>query len=259
MNSYVREAILYLHKKHCDAHPSQNMIVVAPHPDDEVLGCGGQIAKSKSKGYDIKVLVVTDGQSSFTESEIKSKNKRRKESIIGCGWLGLKSSDIHFIGLEDKKVSQSLEELKRALLDTIKSSKISNIYSPHYKDRHADHIHTFQICRDVCKKAEDLTHFQYFVWYYSYWPWVKLISDRFLSRRKVFVRTIKEAAGLRTLQRATSISDVSAFIDKKKKAILEHKSQISKYGNEISLGDISSGQFIKNFVESPELYSKYEH
>mgnify|MGYP004498141069 CR=1 FL=1 len=40
------------------------ILVIAAHPDDEVLGCGGTMAKLAADGCEVNVLIVTDGSSS---------------------------------------------------------------------------------------------------------------------------------------------------------------------------------------------------
>ena len=43
---------------------NKNILVVAAHPDDEVLGCGGTIAKHASKGDHVQILIVAEGATS---------------------------------------------------------------------------------------------------------------------------------------------------------------------------------------------------
>ena len=52
----------------------KNILVIAAHPDDEVLGCGGAINKFSKLGYKIDILFVSDGESS--RLNIKNKNKK---------------------------------------------------------------------------------------------------------------------------------------------------------------------------------------
>ena len=41
---------------------NKNILVVAAHPDDEVLGCGGTLIKYKNNGYKINIVFFTDGE-----------------------------------------------------------------------------------------------------------------------------------------------------------------------------------------------------
>ena len=47
----------------------KNILVVAAHPDDEILGCGGTLAKYSSQGHNINILFLTNGVSSRSLSK----------------------------------------------------------------------------------------------------------------------------------------------------------------------------------------------
>ena len=56
----------------------KNVLVIAAHPDDEVLGCGGTIAKYKNR-YNINCLFLTDGVSSrLPEKKIRLNDKKKE-------------------------------------------------------------------------------------------------------------------------------------------------------------------------------------
>ena len=48
---------------------NKKILVVAAHPDDETLGCGGAIAKHSNEGDEVKVIVMTDGVSSIYQQK----------------------------------------------------------------------------------------------------------------------------------------------------------------------------------------------
>ncbi|MBH11243.1 MAG: GlcNAc-PI de-N-acetylase [Candidatus Marinimicrobia bacterium] len=54
-----------------------NILVVAAHPDDEILGCGGSMAKWKKKGHRVHVLILAEGLTS--RAKIRDRNKHTKE------------------------------------------------------------------------------------------------------------------------------------------------------------------------------------
>lgn len=240
-------------------HPTHDMIVVAPHPDDEVLGCGGHIAKSKSNGYSVKIIVLTDGQSSVTSTNFDSGKVRRREAIAGCKRLGVAAKDIHFIGLDDRQLSCQTSTAYDTVSNIVKKYNIRNIYSPHSQDRHTDHKAAFKVCRRVAQGIDNIKHYQYFTWYYGYWPWVGYLCDEALSYKKAKQSTIYEFAGLKLLARANTISKISDHLISKKKALLEHKTQLNERKDEACLKGISEGSFIDNFITDIEVYSRYEN
>ena len=84
----------------CPAGPSINpgdrLLIVAPHPDDEVICNGGIIGYAVEHQVPLKVVVVTDGNDTKT-----SPVTRHNESINGTKILGLKEEDIIFLGYKD--------------------------------------------------------------------------------------------------------------------------------------------------------------
>lgn len=87
-----------------------DILIFAPHPDDEALGCAGLIYKAIQKKKKVKVVVVANGESSIdgtewfyghkptTEDFINIGYVRQKESISAMKVLGLKSEDVIFLG-----------------------------------------------------------------------------------------------------------------------------------------------------------------
>ena len=73
---------------------NNSVLVVAAHPDDEVLGCGGTMAKMSSEGFSVHVAFLADGVSSRNESRSINKRKlalRRRAARTACRLLGAKS------------------------------------------------------------------------------------------------------------------------------------------------------------------------
>ena len=58
----------------------QRLLIIAPHPDDEVIGCAGLIQKVKNNGGKVFVLFLTVGDTKdFSKKGISSLNDRKKE------------------------------------------------------------------------------------------------------------------------------------------------------------------------------------
>ena len=75
----------------CSGH--DRMVVVAPHPDDEILGCGGLLHHAVGQGIDVSVVAVTDGEACYpgepwwTPERLRS--ARRAELAAALGELGI--------------------------------------------------------------------------------------------------------------------------------------------------------------------------
>ena len=118
-----------------------DILIIAAHPDDEVLGMGGTI-KKLSKKNKIHLCVVTEGASAqYTNKDMI---KKRKESCIKAGKiLGISTFD--FLEFEDMKLDSipSLE-LKQELEKIIKKHKPTSVYTTPKNDLHKDHQIVFE-------------------------------------------------------------------------------------------------------------------
>jgi LmbE family N-acetylglucosaminyl deacetylase len=118
----------------------KNILVIAPHPDDEVLGCGGTIKKLSSQNKNVYVLVVTRGKEGvYPEEKIRNV---RKEALTAHHLLGVKETNfLDFPAPELDLISVS--ELASAMAKVIRESKVDTVYLPHQGDIHHDHKAVF--------------------------------------------------------------------------------------------------------------------
>lgn len=104
--------------KTADLMEKCDIMVFAPHPDDEAIGCAGMIHRAVSAGRNVKVAVVTNGESSVegtewfygrkaaTQDFIDIGHVRQKESIEAMKVVGLKEKDLIFLGYPDGALSE---------------------------------------------------------------------------------------------------------------------------------------------------------
>lgn len=113
-----------------------NVLVIAPHPDDEILGCGGTIAKHIANGNKVYVLVVTKGcLPLFDEAGVL---QVRKECIEADRHLGV--TETRFLDFP----AAMLESIPRYKLNdeiskVIHTVKPDEVYLPHHGDMQLDH------------------------------------------------------------------------------------------------------------------------
>ena len=88
--------------------PPATVVVIAPHPDDEVLGVGGLLALLARKGTAIHIIAVTDGEASHPSSPTVSQRdlaaRRVAESEKALALLGLQAASVERLGLPDGDV-----------------------------------------------------------------------------------------------------------------------------------------------------------
>ncbi|WOD40235.1 PIG-L deacetylase family protein [Nodosilinea sp. E11] len=155
------EAIAQLPLGSLDDLPLAPVVVVAPHPDDETLGCGGAIAQLRSRGYPVQVLVVSDGANSHPRSQRypapRLRQVRQAETCQALALLRVKAEAVTFLGLPDGSVppidlaaglaqasplAQTALEQCRAYLHRVAPR---TIFVPYQFDPHRDHRASWQL------------------------------------------------------------------------------------------------------------------
>jgi LmbE family N-acetylglucosaminyl deacetylase len=119
---------------------NNNILVVAPHPDDEVLGCGGTIKSYSSKGDKIYILIATRGKPEmYSEERIMNV---RKEALEAHRILGIKETRFLNFPAPDLDLI-SLAEISKAISSVITEFEIDTLFLPHRGDIHQDHKAVF--------------------------------------------------------------------------------------------------------------------
>ena len=91
----------------------EKVLVIAAHPDDEILGCGGTIARHSADGDEVKMLIVAEGATSRSEHRLEETELLRAASVAAALRLGV--ADVESLGLPDNR----LDSL--ALLDVVQA------------------------------------------------------------------------------------------------------------------------------------------
>jgi len=146
-------------------------IVVAPHPDDESLACGGLIAEACREGLRGKVVIVSDGAGSHPHSKAyppdRLRSLREEEAKQAGAELGLGPEDMLFLGLPDRFVPHEGEEAERAIgaiADCARELGAGSLFVSWRHDPHCDHEASYQIAREVQRRVDGVKLFEYVVW-----------------------------------------------------------------------------------------------
>ena len=122
------------------------VLVIAPHPDDEVLGCGGTIAKRAEAGDEVWICVVTEGKEPLYDKEFvdnEEKEMRSAHKILGVA----QTVTLKYPSAELDLISQRL--LNESISEIVNTLKPDEVYIPHVGDVHRDH----QIVADAAMVA----------------------------------------------------------------------------------------------------------
>ncbi|MCK4717500.1 MAG: PIG-L family deacetylase [Thermoplasmata archaeon] len=118
-----------------------NILIIAPHPDDEVLGCGGTMALHAKRNDDVYLCIVTKREGQEWPRE---KVEGREEHINAASkTLGVKET--FCLGFPDGRLDTVPQrEFNDALLDVVNKTRPDIMYIPNRNDVHDDHRRTYQ-------------------------------------------------------------------------------------------------------------------
>lgn len=120
---------------------SERILVIAAHPDDEVLGMGGSIAKFSSEGKEVHLLIVTDGSSSqYASAENLAEIIESKKSETAKAKKILGISSVTYGGLPDMRLDTIPHiEINRVIEDTINHIEPDTVFTHFWGDINKDH------------------------------------------------------------------------------------------------------------------------
>ena len=152
------------------------VLILAPHPDDEALGCGGLIAAASAAGHPPFVLVLTDGSGSHPNSRNYPPQRlialREQEARNAVALLGLPSDRIDFLGLRDTAApmdGEAFEVAVASILAVVASVGATTILAPWQHDPHCDHLAVHRMAAAVASRCR-IRHLAYPVWGWTLTP-----------------------------------------------------------------------------------------
>lgn len=124
------------------------VLVVAPHPDDESVGCGGTISLLAETGAQVHVVVISDGSAlegtGLNRDELVG--RRHSGTEEACRLLGVSAP--RFLDLRDGNLSNSLSDISRGLEQVVEETRPEALLIPWPLDQHPDHV---AVNRAICE------------------------------------------------------------------------------------------------------------
>jgi LmbE family N-acetylglucosaminyl deacetylase len=115
-----------------------NILVIAPHPDDETIGCGGTLCLHQQRGDRLAVVCLTSGELGLKHlPREKAWAIREKEAKTAVRVLGV--SQIYFLHQPDWLLGEQIKAAARALRPVLLEERPDLIYVPHEAEWHPDH------------------------------------------------------------------------------------------------------------------------
>ncbi|ACS38905.1 MULTISPECIES: PIG-L deacetylase family protein [Methylorubrum] len=147
------------------------LVVVAPHPDDESLGCGGLIAQAVREGRTVRVVVVSNGCGSHPNSKAyphdRLRDLREAETVAAMAELGLSSEHVHFLRLPDGGVPSEGADAEAAaerIADIAREAGASALFVTWRHDPHCDHTASAAIAGLAQARLPGIAAYAYPVW-----------------------------------------------------------------------------------------------
>jgi len=141
-----------LHAKQKTRQLSTNILVIAPHPDDESIGCGGAICLHSARGERVAAVFITSGEKGLKNLDHKKAQKiREAEAKKAAKILGI--GKLYFLRLPDWTSGKNKKRGVRLLLPVLKRERPSLIYLPHPGEWHPDHQAALPMLRAALKRA----------------------------------------------------------------------------------------------------------
>lgn len=171
---------------------SGRVVVVAPHPDDEILGAGGALASLVARGTRVLLVAVTDGEASAPKRAEELRRVRPLESARAAATLGTTPCVIYSLKLPDGCVrAEHVEEAMDSLLEPG-----DLVLAPWTRDGHPDHDQAGMAAERATQRV-GASLLEYLVWAW-HWarpseiPWEKArrveLDDATASRKRKAVQ-----------------------------------------------------------------------
>lgn len=175
-----------------------NILVIAPHPDDEVVGCGGALCRHAQRGDRMNVIYLTSGELGLKKLPREEAWKiREAEARDSAKILGL--SDLFFLRQPDWMIGDHIPTMVEAITPILKSTVPEMIYLPHQNDWHPDHQAAWPTVQEALKRSGIRVPK---LWAYEVWTPLGTFDE---------------------------VVDISTVMSKKLRALRAHRSQLDEF------------------------------
>lgn len=165
--------------------PAGSIMVIAPHPDDEIIGAGGVILQALAQQQVVHLVYLTEGEAACsTKPAAQVKRQRRGLTQQVASQLGLPPGCQHFLGLADGAVPHRRQPgyltAQKALQTLIETLQPDHVLATDKMDYWPfDHVACAQLAEDaVAATAHSANLYFYWVWaWYHLRPWQLLQAE----------------------------------------------------------------------------------
>lgn len=185
----------------------RSCLVLAPHPDDETLGCAAAIMRKLDAGTAVRVIVATDGsQWPPGPDPTGVAEMRRRELASACRSLGLADGSVNQLGFADSRLGEAGDDLVDAIADAVGEAQPSEVLTTSVADPHADHAALGR----ATLRALAGTSIPVLV--YPIWQW---------GQPRALLRSLRAAPG------RPRLVSTEGYLERKRRALTAYRSQLA--------------------------------
>ena len=218
------------------------VLVMAPHPDDESLGCGGTIVKLQQLGYPAHVLFVSDGTMSHPHSASypapRLRDLRESEARNALHVLGMDADACTFMRLPDRRVPTADEpgftDAVAGVTELLNRLKPATLLMPWQRDPHPDHRACWQIGWQAAQEATSQPR----ILEYLIWLWELGTPDDLPQPDTTKIWRV----------------DIADVIRQRDQAIAAHRSQVTRLIDDDPTAFYLSPELLTHFAPPRELF-----
>lgn len=214
----------------------EKLVVLAPHPDDESLGCGVLLARAFA-GKGAHVICLTDGSASHPGSRQwtpeRLARQRHAEMVAAIECLGGSACDLTWLSMPDSRLFQAdATEVAARLEQLIEGHGAHHVFVPAAEDHHEDHQATARFADALRSHRPEWS-------FYCYPVWCRWDDPNFRQ----------------TAARHPLVSVPPGDMrDRKRAAIHAHRSQLGKIVADDPSGFTLPRRFVEKFVTEDEIF-----
>jgi len=212
---------------------SLDVLAIGAHPDDIELACGGTVAKFVAEGHSVALADATEGELGTRGTGATRTAEAQKAAAI----LGAKVR--RNLGLPDGSVEVTQESLLK-VITLIRELRPRILLIPHSVDRHPDHVHTHQLCREA--------------WFYS---GLHKITTHLNGAKQEAYRPENFFEFMQWFEFShTFVVDISSTFEKKMESVKAHASQFHNPGSTEPQTRLSDPDFFQRIEARARYYGQ---
>ena len=217
----ARRALIFVARDATGSVGQRHLLVVAPHPDDETLGCGARILLNSRLGTPVTIVVVTDGSGSHGEDDAgrgELRVRRRAELDQAARILGVRDESVIALDYPDYAVADHADQVTADLRRVIDEARPDDVYVTCVTELHPDHAAcAVAAIRAVNEAALRPRLLEYPIWLWSDWP---------ISRRQGGAGALAFLSCL--LRRSVEVVRIGPLAPEKLRALDAYRSQLGE-------------------------------